>query len=199
MKKTIMEYENKEIDIDDFLDEGFIHVRAIIEIAGSPKEFVEELLNDLINKTMLFQLKEFPNIPKEKEKELIEKIKEVLKEERDLLDGEEDRNAVVYTILKSDVNKVEGTPMYSGFIETEILFKDIKELLKFAVNFTPSSLQIIEPTKLKVDNITLQDFLNEIISLLNNLFNTMKNLDAENKLLKEELNKIKRVGLRFKK
>ena len=199
MKKTIMEYENKEIDIDDFLDEGFIHVRAIIEIAGSPKEFVEELLNDLINKTMLFQLKEFPNIPKEKEKELIEKIKEVLKEEKDLLDGEEDRNAVVYTILKSDVNKVEGTPMYSGFIETEILFKDIKELLKFAVNFTPSSLQIIEPTKLKVDNITLQDFLNEIISLLNNLFNTMKNLDAENKLLKEELNKIKRVGLRFKK
>ena len=199
MKKTIMEYENKEIDIDDFLDEGFIHVRAIIEIAGSPKEFVEELLNDLVNKTMLFQLKEFPNIPKEKEKELIEKIKEVLKEEKDLLDGEEDRNAVVYTILKSEVNKVEGTPMYSGFIETEILFKDIKELLKFAVNFTPSSLQIIEPTKLKVDNITLQDFLNEIISLLNNLFNTMKNLDAENKLLKEELNKIKRVGLRFKK
>ena len=190
-------YENKDIDIDDFLDEGFILVRAIIEIAGSPKEFVEELLKDLRNKMFLFQHKDFPKI--NNEKELIERIGKVFKENKDLFDGKMERNAVINTLQIGEAQKIEGTDFYSAFIEAELLLKDLKELLKFSVNFTPSNLQILEPSKLKLESVLLQDFLNEVISLLNNLFNNLKNLDAENKLLKEELNKLKKLNLRFKK
>jgi len=190
-------YENKDIDIDDFLDEGFILVRAIIEIAGSPKEFVEELLKDLRNKMFLFQHKDFPKI--NNEKELIERIEKVFKENKDLFDGKMERNAVINTLQIGEAQKIEGTDFYSAFIEAELLLKDLKELLKFSVNFTPSNLQILEPSKLKLESVLLQDFLNEVISLLNNLFNNLKNLDAENKLLKEELNKLKKLNLRFKK
>jgi hypothetical protein len=190
-------YENKDIDVDDFLDEGFILIRAIIEIAGSPKEFVEELLEDLKNKLFLFQHPKFPKF--ENEKEMIEKIKNIFEEEKDLLEGEiENRNAAIVNLQIGEVQPIENTNFYSGFIETEMLVKDLKELLKFSVNFTPSNIQIIEPAKLKVESLVIQDFLNEIVSLLNNLFNNLKNLDAENKLLKEELNKLKRTGLRFK-
>ena len=196
MFKFMSFYENKDIDIDDFLDEGFILVRAIIEIAGSPKEFVEELLKDLRDKLFLFQHPDFPNF--KSEKELKEKIENIFKENKDLLDGSMERNAVIVNTQIGDVQQIENTNFYSGFIETEILVKDIKELLKFSVNFTPSNLQILEPSKLKIESLVLQDFLNEVVSLLNNLFNNLKNLDAENKMLKEELNKLKKLNLRFR-
>jgi len=109
-----------------------------------------------------------------------------------------ERNAVIVNTQIGDVQQIENTNFYSGFIETEILVKDIKELLKFSVNFTPSNLQILEPSKLKIESLVLQDFLNEVVSLLNNLFNNLKNLDAENKMLKEELNKLKKLNLRFR-
>ncbi|MEO2154713.1 MAG: hypothetical protein ABGW69_02795 [Nanoarchaeota archaeon] len=195
----MLEYENKEIDIDDFLDEGYILIRAIIELMGSPKEFVNELLKDLRDKLFLFQVEKFPNVNQEEEKKLREKIEKIVKENKDLLEGSEERKAAIVNLFIDDVKEVLNSPMFSAYVEVEILIKDIKSLFLFSTLFTPTSLQIIEPTKIKVDNITLQDFLNETISLLNNLFNNMKNLDAENKMLREELSNCKKLAMRFKK
>jgi hypothetical protein len=195
----MIEYENKDIDIDDYLDEGFILVRAIIEIAGSPKEFVEQLVNDLKTRLFLFQSKNF-NPQQKIDKDTLEKINKAIEENKDFFEGkEEERSAVIANLFIKDVDKLENSPLYSAFIEAEVLLKDIKELFKFSTFFTPSSLQILEPTKIKVDNITLQEFLNEIVSVINITVNNLKNLEAENRLLKEELAKCRRLQTRFKK
>jgi predicted nuclease with TOPRIM domain len=197
-----MEYFNKEIDAEDYIDEGFLKVRAIIEVVGGPKEYLEELLNQIIENAFLFQIENYHLLKKEEVEKIKEKIKEALKEEKDLFDVLGDdykkrRNNVVLSIYKDEVIPVEGQPLFTSFIEVELLLKNTIELFKFALNFTPSSIEIIEPTNIKIKNTEMQDFINEVVTIINQLFARLKDLDAENRMLKEQLNKFsKRPGFR---
>jgi hypothetical protein len=197
-----MEYFNKEIDVDDYLDEGFLKIRSVIEIVGAPKDYVEQLLDQIIENIFLFQIDNYHLLKKEEIEKIKEKTKEALEKEKDLFEliGEEykkRRNNVVVSVYKDEVIPVEGQPLFTSFIEIEMLLKDTIELFKFALNFTPSSIEILEPTTIKIKNTEMQDFINEVVTIINQLFARMKNLDAENRLLKEQLNKFaKKPGFR---
>ncbi len=200
-----MEYLNKEIDIDDYLDEGFLRIRAVIEIVGAPKEYVEELLDQIIENAFLFQIDNYHLLKKEEMEKIKENIKKALEEEKDLFellgnDYKKRRNNIVVSAYKDKVIPVEGQPLFTSFVEVEMLLKNTIELFKFALNFTPSSIEILEPTTIKIKNTEMQDFINEVVTIINQLFARMKNLDAENKLLKEQLNKfVQKPGFRVKK
>ncbi len=190
-----MEYVNKDIEVGDYLDEGYIRIRSIIEIVGAPKEHVEEILEHMIENLFLFQIEDYHLLDKEKIDEIRKKIKEVLKENKDLFeklekDYEKRRKNVLVNCYKDEVIPVEGQPLFTSFIETELLVKNSVELFKFALNFTPSSIEVIEPTTIKIKNTDMQDFINEVITIINQLFANLKTLDAENKLLKEKLNEM---------
>jgi len=200
-----MEYLNKELDIDDYLDEGFLRIRAVIEIVGAPKEYVEELLDQIIENAFLFQIDNYHLLKKEEMEKIKENIKKALEEEKDLFellgnDYKKRRNNIVVSAYKDKVIPVEGQPLFTSFVEVEMLLKNTIELFKFALNFTPSSIEILEPTTIKIKNTEMQDFINEVVTIINQLFARMKNLDAENKLLKEQLNKfVQKPGFRVKK
>ena len=189
-----MEYENKEIDVNDFIDEGFIRIRTIIEIVGSPKEFVENLLKEITEKFFLFQIENFHLLKKEEIEKIREKIKESLEKNEDLFEKLDEnykkrRKNYIVNIYKDEVIPIKDQPLFTSFIEAEILLKDVIELFKFALNFTPTSIEILDPSEIKVKNTQMQDFINEVVAITNQLFAKIKELDAENKLLKEKFTK----------
>lgn len=189
-----MEYENKEIDVNDFIDEGFIRIRTIIEIVGSPKEFVENLLKEITEKFFLFQIENFHLLKKEEIEKIREKINESLEKNEDLFEKLDEnykkrRKNYIVNIYKDEVIPIKDQPLFTSFIEAEILLKDVIELFKFALNFTPTSIEILDPSEIKVKNTQMQDFINEVVAITNQLFAKIKELDAENKLLKEKFTK----------
>jgi len=189
-----MEYENKEIDVNDFIEDGFIRIRTIIEIVGSPKEFVENLLKEITEKFFLFQIENFHLLKKEEIEKIKEKIKESLEKNEDLFEKLDEnykkrRKNYIVNIYKDEVIPIKDQPLFTSFIEAEILLKDVIELFKFALNFTPTSIEILDPSEIKVKNTQMQDFINEVVAITNQLFAKIKELDAENKLLKEKFTK----------
>ena len=189
-----MEYENKEIDVNDFIEDGFIRIRTIIEIVGSPKEFVENLLKEITEKFFLFQIENFHLLKKEEIEKIREKIKESLEKNEDLFEKLDEnykkrRKNYIVNIYKDEVIPIKDQPLFTSFIEAEILLKDVIELFKFALNFTPTSIEILDPSEIKVKNTQMQDFINEVVAITNQLFAKIKELDAENKLLKEKFTK----------
>lgn len=90
-------------------------------------------------------------------------------------------------IISKNVAPVEHVQkMWSTFSEVELKFSDFKALNNFCFNYMPSSIEIIEPLKLNNDSVDISDFLNDVLARLHNFTMFIKNLQAENTVLKQE-------------
>ena len=125
-----------------------ITAKAIIEVAGFPKEHVEKSIQDIASQ--LDKNEEFKVISKE-----IEEVKEVNK-------------------------------MWATFIDTELEFENLKDLLKFNLYFLPSSVEIVEPEKLNIDTNEMSDFMNTMQAKLHEYTGAINKLIIENKFLKKK-------------
>jgi len=115
---------NKELR--EKIAEGYLHIRAIVEVVGKPKEYV-----------------------------------------KDTLSGHMDNIRKNFTVLKEDIaDPEENDELFSGFAETEILLKDLTELMFFATDFLPSSIEIIEPEEITMNNNELSGFFNDVSTKL---------------------------------
>ena len=92
------------------------------------------------------------------------------------------------SILKkevSDPKKVEK--FYSSFAEIEFKCNGLEKLLDVCFDFMPSVVEIIEPEEFRFDPKVLEDFLNDLLARLHRNSMVMRNLHAENVLMKKEL------------
>ncbi len=121
-----------------------ILVRAIIEMLGAPKEYIEQTLKDYVAK---------------------------LKK-----DGLE--------ITKEDYTPAEAVKeLFSVFVEIEVQFNDASKLLDFCFDSMPSSIEIIEPTELKIETNALTNLLNDLQARLHEADLIVKSVRAQNKVL----------------
>ena len=119
-------------------------VRAIVEMMGAPKEYIEETLKKYIEKLK----KEGLQIQKEH-------FEEAKKQEQ----------------------------FFSTFVELEIKFEKVKDLLDFCFDSMPSSIEILEPENLTFESIQLSNLLNDLQGKLHEVDMIVKSTRAQKSLL----------------
>ena len=82
--------------------------------------------------------------------------------------------------------------IYTTFAETEIHFDDINKVIDFCFNYMPSSIEILEPTELTMSAKETNDMLNDVLAGLHKYEMVMKNLHAQNILMKRDIEKNKK-------
>lgn len=121
-----------------------IVVRAIVEIMGTPEEFVK--------KSLL---------------EHVDKIKQ------DGLDVQFEK----YAEPKQQDN------YFTQFVELQVSFKKLEQLLDFCIDSMPSSVEIMSPEKLQLDMASFEDFLNDFQARLHHTDMMLKGLQAQKTVL----------------
>jgi hypothetical protein len=143
------------------LDEGYILVKSIIEIAGRPKEHIVETL-----KLVIKNIRESKNI--------------ILK------------SGDLFKAKETELNIKQKGKLWTCFAELELLIKDLPSLMGFCFDYMPSSIEIIEPSDLKLNTTEFGNLLNDMLSRLHNMDMLIKNLRAENKILNNNAAKMLR-------
>ncbi len=72
----------------------------------------------------------------------------------------------------------EKSTLYSGFIEVLIKFSEVKEMLSFVVDYTPSSIVIEEPEKITIDNDEMTGILNDMSHIILSMHSQIRKLNA---------------------
>ncbi len=84
-------------------------------------------------------------------------------------------------------NELPDLKLFSTFVEADIKFINIEKLIGFCFDFTPSSIEVIEPFNFIFDARFLNCIFNDIITKLHRYTMLIRNLDAEYTLLKREV------------
>ena len=148
----------KDKEIKKFIEKGYLRVNVIFEIAGKPKEHVENSL-----------------------KAYIENIKQ----------DEEIK------ILNEDYEPAEEMDegVFGAVAELEMLFENIEKLNWLCINFSPASIEIIEPDKLTVTQKEIGDWLNDLLSRLHEIGMVQKNLKGQHDILVKNFNAMTRNAI----
>lgn len=136
------------------MKEDKVKARIVVEIAGTPKEHVEETMKMVIDK-----LKEFKGV-------------KLLKET---------------TYKAEQVEQLKG--MWSSFSDLDIEVDNVEILAAVCFDFMPSSVEILKPEKLEMESKVIMDVFNDLLAKLHQYDMVVKNLNAENILLKKKQGK----------
>ena len=85
-----------------------------------------------------------------------------------------------------DTQQMEDKKLWNNFAELELQFKEVGALINFCFDFMPSSVEIIEPAKIDAAREPLTNLLNDLIERLHQYDMLLKNLHAENVMLKKK-------------
>lgn len=85
----------------------------------------------------------------------------------------------------ADPEQVENSTLFTTFVEFEVIMKDITRVIEFCFDFMPSSVEIIEPTNIILQNKVMNGLLNDIQARLHKVDMVLKNQSQENKILKK--------------
>src|SRR3989344_3666504 len=109
--------------------------------------------------------------PKEHVENAIKEYIEHIKEDSELV------------ILNEDYSEIkEQGPLWSKFVELDLVVKGTKKLIGFCFEYMPSSIEVVKPE--------LSNFLNDLQARLHNVDMIVKQLKAENDFLKHNMNAI---------
>lgn len=144
-------------------------VRFFFEALGSPKDFVTQFLNRLLEDIKQFEGLEVMN----------SKIEEPIERE-----------------VEVNGKKVK---LWSSFLEIEGIPRDFQSLLDFILMFSPSHIEIEDMEKIEFTKEELNNMLNEISTRIIQLTTIINNLNAKNQLMLHHLERIApRVAQQFK-
>lgn len=82
----------------------------------------------------------------------------------------------------------EGQKLYSIYAELEIWFKDISKLVEFCFDALPSSIEILEPSKVAFQSMELSGLLNDLQAKLHKLDMVFKNNNASQQVAAQTFN-----------
>jgi len=80
---------------------------------------------------------------------------------------------------------------WSSFAELELSFSNVERVIDFCFDYMPSSIEIVEPTELMMETKEISNMLNDLLAGLHKYELALKNIHAQNILLKRELDKKK--------
>lgn len=69
--------------------------------------------------------------------------------------------------------------IFSAFAETELLVEDLNKVTWLAINFTPASIEFIEPEKITLNDKELTDFMNDLLAKLHEIGTIQKASNSE--------------------
>jgi len=78
---------------------------------------------------------------------------------------------------------VQQDKLFSQFVELQIAFKDLKQLLDFCFDSMPSSVEIMSPEKLQLDMAVFEDFINDFQGKLHHTDMMLKGIQAQKQVL----------------
>ena len=117
--------------------------------------------------------------PKEHVEKTIKEYIEKIKKDPDLI------------ILKTDFAETKQQDnFFTTFAELEMVIKGIPKLIGFCFDYMPSSLEIIKPDELILNNKAISDFLNDLQARLHSMDMVVKQLKNENEFLKRNMNNV---------
>lgn len=98
------------------------------------------------------------------------------------------------TVLNEDYAdaKEREEEMWSTFVELEMLLKDLITLMNFCFDYMPSSVDIIAPSELKLNERHMTHFLNDLQGRLHDVDMRLKQANSENSFLKRNMHTILR-------
>jgi len=119
---------------------------------------------------------EIAGFPKEHIEKTMNDIIEMLKKEEN------------FQFIKADVEEVkENNKMFSTFAEVELKLNNLSGLIHLSYHYMPSSIEILAPDEFETKMGEMNDFFNDLIERIHRNDMAMKNLFAENHLLKKRL------------
>ena len=116
--------------------------------------------------------------PKEHVEKTINLIIDKLKERKEI------------EVLNHEIAEAKQVKQFwSSFIELNLKFDKFDVLLGFCFDFMPSSIELISPNKMDFENMDFNNFINDILSRIHQYDMVLKNMNAQNILMKRELDK----------
>lgn len=95
----------------------------------------------------------------------------------------------VFDAKTFEAKKLKDKPFWTTFTEIDMEAKDVDALIGFCFDFLPSSIEIIAPEKFGLENTDLNNFFNDILARLHQYDMLLKNMHAQNIVLKKEIEK----------
>lgn len=145
------------------------------------KEFVE---SGYLRVNVLFEV---VGNPKEHVEAMIKKVMEGVSSEKKI------------KVVSEEYGSAEdaGDGLWGTFCEADLLLKDVNVLSWLAFNFSPASVELIEPKQVILKDKQMTDFMGELLSQLhqNNLVSIQAKSDAKGLLL--SLNALMRNAILF--
>jgi hypothetical protein len=95
-----------------------------------------------------------------------------------------------YGLAKYDIalaEEVEKSDLFSTFAEVEFTAKDETELIYFATDYMPASIEVIEPAERKVQASYTSHMLTEFVGRLHTIDMEFKKVNQTNKILSQSL------------
>ena len=98
------------------------------------------------------------------------------------------------SVVKSEI--FQGEPlkdhenMFTGFIETDIKVKDLDKLIGFCFDFMPSSVEVLDPDNVGMKSTDINNMLNDLLAKMHQYDMAMKNMYAQNILLKRRVDEL---------
>lgn len=90
------------------------------------------------------------------------------------------------TVISKEFSKPKKTrEMYSVYVEIEMETHGIENLVWFCFDYMPSSIEILEPSSIEYSAHDFTDFINDLQARLHKFDMLLKNLNAENKVIKK--------------
>lgn len=151
--------KEEKINVKEKLDEGWLDVVSIIEIAGKPASHLKEVMTKVIEE----ELVKSPGI-----KLIHHKIHEP--------------------------KSVENQDIFSTFAEIEFIAKDIGTVIGFVFDYMPSSVEIVAPKNLSLSMNDANGLLNDLAAKIHKYDAYVKNLAAQNMMMRDEFLKILNAG-----
>ena len=87
----------------------------------------------------------------------------------------------------SETTSIEDRPFWSKFVEVELGFKNMDDVTGFCFDFMPSSIEVIDPGSFNFKKNVMDNLWNDLIARLHQYDMLLKNLHAENKVMKKKL------------
>jgi hypothetical protein len=90
-----------------------------------------------------------------------------------------------------EAEKSDGKEAYfSAFAEVDMLIKDFETMTWLAINFTPASIEVVEPTEFRLKALDVQNWQNDLLSHLHTVGIQFKQQRSHLEFLKEQMTKL---------
>src|SRR3989344_2559117 len=95
-------------------------------------------------------------------------------------------------VLKEDMEEAEdlGNGLFSTFAEVDMLLRGLEKLTCLCFNYSPASIEIIDPPEFKFREKELSNWLNDLLAKLHEIGALSKQVSAENKMIVQNMNRL---------